>query len=164
MPSYIIRKFRSITFNFKTKTSRSAVKDLRPSQETVHFITAFNRPQMYACIFRVVPLLFRFSVACVLTRTYVMRNLIHTVSTCHSFRTNAESRTKVFVFVSVLYRVYTKMTCTINVNIILRGQGIKSLRFRSSHISINFFVFLNFDTVSNSSKYFQSARVISCCR
>jgi hypothetical protein len=92
-----------------------------------------------------------------------MRNLIHTASTYHSFQTKAESRTKVFLRISAHCRFYTK-TCTININKILSGQGINLLRFRSNHISLNFFVFRNFDRVSESSKYCQSARVLSFCR
>jgi len=92
-----------------------------------------------------------------------MTNLIHTASTCPSLQTNAESRTKAFVLVSVHCRFYTR-TCTIHVNIIIRGQGINLLRFRSSHFSFNFFVFRNFDTVSHSSQYCQSPQVLSFCR
>jgi len=92
-----------------------------------------------------------------------MRNVIHTASTYHSFRTNAESRTKVFVRVSVHCRFYTE-TRTIHVNITLRAQGINLLRFRSNQTSFNFFLFRNCDTLSDSSKYCQSARVLSFCR
>ena len=92
----------------------------------------------------------------------LMNNPVHTASTC-SFRAKAESRKKIFVRVSEHCRFYTKK-CTINVNIILRGQGINLLRFRSNHISLNFFVFRNFDTVTDSPKYCQSTRVLSFCR